>query len=291
VRIGPLFTPPSIQGTLVRPGLDGGTDWGGGAFDPDTGVLYVKVNDDPALVFPDITDAQGNVPAVGPNDSTNISLLLRHRIPILKPPYAYVNALDLNKGRMLWQKPFGDNPAVRAHPALADVKLPPQLGAIGNGGLLVTAGGLLFAGSGDRALHAIDKVTGEDLWTYPIGSLRCNGSPMTYRVAGRQFVVIAVGGPGEGARLLAFALPVPGAAALPQPVFQSDRGHLQVQRICGECHAFEVATRTRHNRKQWEALIESMIARGARVSDEDFDVIADYLSTHFGVDGSTGSQD
>ena len=179
VRIGPLFTPPSIQGTIVRPGLDGGTDWGGGAFDAPAGVLYVKVNDDPSLVFPDLTDAQGNVPAVGPNDSTNISLLLRHRIPILKPPYAYLEALDLNSARLLWKRPFGDNPAVRDHPALAGANLPPQLGAIGNGGLLVTAGGLLFAGSGDRALHAIDKITGEDLWSYSTGELKCNGSPMT----------------------------------------------------------------------------------------------------------------
>jgi len=113
---------------------------------------------------------------------------------------------------------------------------------------------------------------------------------MTYRVGGRQFVLIAVGGPGEGARLLAFALPLPGAAELPRPPLQSNRGHVEVQRICGECHAFEVATSTRHTRKQWEALIESMITKGARVSDEDFDVIADYLTTHFGVEVSTGAQ-
>jgi hypothetical protein len=217
-------------------------------------------------------------------------LLLRHRIPILKPPYAYVEALDLNNARMVWQRPFGDNPAVRDHPALAGVELPPQLGAIGNGGLLVTAGGLLFAGSGDRALHAIDKVTGEDRWTYPTGELRCNGSPMTYRVAGRQFVIIAAGGPGDGARLLAFALPVAGAAELPRPQLQTERGHVAVQRICGECHAFEIATRRRHTRKQWEAVIESMITKGARVSDEDFDVIADYLTTQFGVGESSSTQ-
>jgi quinoprotein glucose dehydrogenase len=289
IRIGPLFTPPSTQGTLVRPGLDGGTDWGGGAFDPDSGMLYVKVNDDPSLVFPDITDAQGNVPAVGPNDSTNISLLIRHRIPILKPPYAYLQALDLNNGRMLWKRPFGDNPGVRNHPALAGVELPAQLGAVGNGGLLVTAGGLVFAGSGDRALHAIDKATGEDLWTYPTGELRCNGSPMTYRIEGRQYVVIAVGGPGEGARLLAFTLREPGSAELPPPLLSSNQGHLEVQRICGECHAFEEATRTRHTRKQWEALIETMIAKGARVSDEDFELVADYLSAHFGVDAPADS--
>jgi quinoprotein glucose dehydrogenase len=185
VRLGPIFQPPSKEGTVVRPGLEGGADWGGGAFDPETQVLYVKVNDDPALVFPDITDAAGNVPKVGPNDATDESLFLRHRIPVLKPPYAYLDALDLNRGTLLWQEPFGDNPAVRHHPALAGASLPAKLGATGNAGLLVSAGGLLFAGSGDRALHAIDKKTGADLWVYSTGELKTNGTPMTYRVRGR----------------------------------------------------------------------------------------------------------
>src|SRR5579871_3383215 len=209
----------------------------------------------------------------------------------LKPPYAYVEALDLNEGRLLLKKPFGNNPAVRNHPALAGVQLPPQLGALGDGGLLVTAGGLVFAGSGDRALHALDQQTGADLWNFPTGELRCNGSPMTYRSGGRQFVIIAVGGPGEGARLLAFALPQPGATAPTAPLFQSNHGHLEVQRICGECHAFEVVTRQRHTRSQWEAVIESMISKGARVSDADFDVVADYLTAHFGSEGAHSEQE
>ncbi len=106
-RIGPVFTPPSMQGTVMRPGLLGGADWGGGAFDPRSGILYVKVNNDPALVYPDLTDAQGNVPEIGPNDSGDESLFIGHRVPVLKPPYAYLDALDLNHGRMLWQRPFG----------------------------------------------------------------------------------------------------------------------------------------------------------------------------------------
>jgi quinoprotein glucose dehydrogenase len=282
VRLGPVFTPPSKQGTVVRPGLDGGADWGGGAFDPKTGVLYVKVNDDPALVYPDITDAEGNVPAVGPNDGTDESLFLRHRIPVLKPPYAYLDALDLNRGTMLWQEPFGDNPAVRNHPALAQATLPSKLGAAGDAGLLVSAGGLLFAGSGDHAVHAIDEKTGQDLWSYSTGELKTNGTPMTYRVKGRQFVVIAAGGPGTGATLLAFALPTTPLAPSIAPLAQSASGPLDVKRLCGQCHAFEAVTRTRRTRQQWQAQVEAMMAKGAQISDDDFGAVVEYLTVHYG---------
>lgn len=284
VRIGPLFTPPSMQGTVIRPGLLGGADWGGGAFDPATGILYVKVNNDPALVFPDLTDAQGNVPDIGPNDSGDESLFIGHRVPVLKPPYAYLDALDLNQGRMAWQRPFGDNPALRKHRALADAVLPSELGAVGSAGVIVTAGGLVFAGGGDYAFHAIDKQTGQDLWTYSTGDLKTNGTPMTYRVRGRQYVAIAVGGPGVGATLLAFALPLTAGAALIPLDPHSRPSQVDVEHACSQCHSFEIVGRSRHTRKQWEAQIDSMIAKGAKISDEEFDVIADYLTTHFGPD-------
>jgi quinoprotein glucose dehydrogenase len=282
VRIGPLFTPPSMQGTVVRPGLDGGADWGGGAFDPETGILYIKVNDDPALVYPDITDAQGNVPPLGPNDATGESLFLRHRIPILKPPYAYLDALDLNQGALLWQEPFGDNLAVRKHPALAGAKLPPSLGAIGDAGLLVSAGGLLFAGGGDLAFHAIDKKTGQDLWVYSTGELKTNGTPMTYRARGRQYVVVAVGGPGAGAELLAFALSRTPHTPQAAKSGSSSPRNLDVERLCGQCHAFETVTRTRRTHQQWQAQIESMIAKGAQISDDELDKVVEYLTAHYG---------
>ena len=206
VHLGPLFTPPSVQGTLMRPGVLGGADWGGGAFDPQTGTLYVKVNDDPTLIYPDFTAADGSAPAVGPNDTSDVSLFLHHRIPVLKPPYAYLDALDLGAGRMRWQVPFGDNDALRRHAALKDATLPARLGAVGTAGVIVTRGGLVFAGGGDETFHALDTRTGAELWAYPTAGLKTTGTPMTYRRAGRQYVVIAVGGPGSGATLLAFAL-------------------------------------------------------------------------------------
>jgi quinoprotein glucose dehydrogenase len=281
VRLGPLFTPPSLKGTLVRPGLDGGADWGGGAFDPASGILYVKVNDDPALVFPDITEADGRVPNVSPNDSTDVSLYLKRNIPLLKPPYAYLDALDLNAGTMLWQRAYGDNPAVRRNPALSGITLPAELGAIGDAGLLVTAGGLVFAGSGDYAVHAIDARSGKDLWIFPTGDLKTTGTPMTYRVQGRQFVVIAVGGPGEGATLLAFALSHDKTAmSLLSSVGAA--APRSAEQVCGQCHSFDLVMQTRRSHKQWEAQIESMIAKGARISNAEFDAIADYLAAHYG---------
>ncbi len=72
--------------------------------------------------------------------------------------------------------------------------------------MIVTKGGFVFGGGGDMAVHAVDARTGADLWTYPTGDLKTNGTPMSYRVGGRQFLVIAVGGPGAGAKLLAFSL-------------------------------------------------------------------------------------
>ena len=96
--------------------------------------------------------------------------------------------------------------AVRAHQAVKGVPLPARLGAFGDAGVIVTGGGLVFAGGGDTAFHAIDKRTGAELWSYATGDTATTGTPMTYRVGGRQYVVIAVGGPGPGAALLAFSL-------------------------------------------------------------------------------------
>lgn len=203
MRTGPLFTPPSKEGTIMRPGVLGGADWAGGAFDPETGILYVKVNTNPSLIRPRIPDKDGNFSATRGGGA---SLLIRKSIPVLKPPYAYLDAVDLNRGEMLWQTPFGDDAELRNHPALQGVKLPAKLGAVGDSGVIVTKGGLLFVGGGDEAFHAVDKKTGADIWSFATAGLKTNGTPMTYSVNGRQFVIIAVGGAGTEPQLLAFAL-------------------------------------------------------------------------------------
>lgn len=293
MRLGPLFTPPSVQGTLMRPGVLGGVDWGGGAFDPDTGVLYAKVNDDPALVFPDLTDANGSAPEIGPNDAGEASLFLEHRIPLLKPPYAFVDAIDLSSSTLRWQVPFGDNPALRAHPALRGAQLPPALGAVGSAGAIVTAGGLVFVGGGDAAFHALDKHSGAELWRFDTDELRVNATPMTYRSGGRQYVVVAAGGPGPGARLLAFALDGTGklpptgpqsasAAATTEPATSQHPidARASFERACSQCHALETVLRTPRTAGQWRAQVDAMLAKGAKLSDAEAEAVIDYLAAN-----------
>jgi quinoprotein glucose dehydrogenase len=126
-------------------------------------------------------------------------------LPLLKPPYGHLVALDLNHGAIKWRVPFGDTPSLRKHEALKGVALPPVLGVAGAPGVLATGGGLVFAGGGDTAFHAIDASTGSEVWQVPVPR-RANATPMTYRSrSGRQFVVVATG-TGEDASLLAFAL-------------------------------------------------------------------------------------
>jgi quinoprotein glucose dehydrogenase len=210
-RLGPLFTPPSLKGTLMRPGIIGGANWGGGAFDPDSGMLYIKTTNEPAVVRVKKTDRSPANPRASEIDAEwsgdlGAEATFHGGLPLTKPPYGHVTAIDLNHGSIAWQRPFGDWPELRKNPALKNVKLPDDLGIAGPQGGIVTKGGLFFVGGEDMSLHAIDKTDGKDLWKGPLPA-RSHGTPMTYRTrAGRQLVLIAVG-QGANAALVAFALP------------------------------------------------------------------------------------
>ncbi|MGH7501751.1 MAG: PQQ-binding-like beta-propeller repeat protein, partial [Longimicrobiales bacterium] len=217
-RTGDLYTPPSLEGTVLMPGVIGGAGWGGGAFDPETGVLYVKASNSPGLIrltqLPrsDTIDAEYSFDrglSLGFRDATpppGVTLAASPEgLPLGKPPYGTVTAIDLNSGEHRWQVPVGDTPRLREHPLLRDLGLPP-LGVSGSPGPLVTAGGLVFLTGGGEDLIALDKSNGLILWQANLGA---NGyaNPMTYATAdGRQFVVIASGS-GDDAVLKAFALP------------------------------------------------------------------------------------
>jgi quinoprotein glucose dehydrogenase len=209
-RIGPLFTPPSLKGTVMRPGNIGGANWGGGAFDPETGMLYVKSTNSATLarvVRVKHTASESSPAEVDAEWSADLRATASFRggLPLTKPPYGLLTAIDLNHGSIGWQQPFGDAPQVRRNRALAGLPLPDQLGASGPMGAIVTKGGLLFVGGGDNALHAIDKATGHEVWSAALPG-RATATPMTYRTrAGHQYVVIATG-VGKGASLVAFGL-------------------------------------------------------------------------------------
>jgi quinoprotein glucose dehydrogenase len=126
-------------------------------------------------------------------------------LPLFKPPYGEVVAVNLNTGEIAWRSPVGDSPAMRNHPALKGIALPDRLGVPGAPGAIVTNGGLVFIGGADTGLNAFDAKTGELVHRVDLGR-RTSGTPMTYRSpSGRQVIVIATGA-GRDATLVALAL-------------------------------------------------------------------------------------
>jgi quinoprotein glucose dehydrogenase len=207
-RLGPLYTPPSLQGTAVLPGVIGGANWGGGAFDPASGRLYVKTSRQPAIFkmekFDIATQAKDRLDEVDADYVNRSQSTSVDGVPLIKPPYGNLVAIDLNRGTIAWTVPFGDAPELRDNPALKGVALPERLGAAGAAGAMVTKSGLIFAGGNDVALNAFNA-DGRELWRYVLPR-QATGTPMTYLDAnGRQIIVVATGR-GEDTSLVAFAI-------------------------------------------------------------------------------------
>ncbi|HEX6994603.1 MAG TPA: pyrroloquinoline quinone-dependent dehydrogenase [Gammaproteobacteria bacterium] len=211
LRLGPMFNPPSLQnspdgtrGTLLLPSFGGGSNWEGGAADPETGIVYVGSTTNPAVFSvgepePGTTDMRyvftgGQVPSpMG--------------LPIVKPPYGRVTAIDMNTGEHVWMKPNGRTPEnIANHPALRGLDLP-DTGKPVRPVLLVTKT-LLFAGEGwggDPILRAYDKATGDVVAEIELPG-QAAAKPMTYMLDGKQYIVLAIGRPGP-AELIALTLP------------------------------------------------------------------------------------
>jgi quinoprotein glucose dehydrogenase len=211
LRIGPIFTPPSLAGTLQRPSQSGGANWGGAAFDPESGYLFVRAANAVGLnrvaknngTNPLVTVDYSNVFAAGGESAT-----LPGGLPLVSPPYAVLTAIDLNKGEIAWKVPLGEgSPTLRSHPLLKGVQLPDRLGSPNNrGGAMVTRSGLVFIGGGDNYLYAFEAKTGKEVWRGRVPFAN-TAVPMTYRTrSGRQFIVMATGTGADNA-LVSFALP------------------------------------------------------------------------------------
>jgi quinoprotein glucose dehydrogenase len=216
-RIGPLYTPPSLvvpggtQGTLARPSAGGGANWSGAAVDPETGILYVPSRN--ALsVF--------RLRAPGPTEKSSLRYLevreggafptLPQGLPLFKPPYSRMTAIDMNAGTHTWMVPLGEGKGVRNHPMLKGLNLPPLGGDSGTSGPLLTKTLLMSAlssgGTNDGPrLVARDKTTGRELAWVDLPRMAI-GTPMTYLLDGKQYIALTVGGE-PVPELIALALP------------------------------------------------------------------------------------
>jgi quinoprotein glucose dehydrogenase len=213
-RIGPLYTPPSLvdprtghHGTIVLPGIAGGANWPSGAVDAEAGLLFIPSATSPSrLGLVDGFDRTG----VRYHVAESRAVPSVRGLPLIKPPYGRITAIDLTSGELLWQVPLGDTPDnVRNHPALQGLELPVTGMPTRGTGLLVTAT-LLFSGQGARGasvLSAYDKRTGAVVHDIGLPGGGTTGFPITYEVDGRQYLVVAAVDEDFVAELVAFALP------------------------------------------------------------------------------------
>ena len=219
LRHGPLYTPPSLRGTVNLPGNSGGASWAGAAVDPEDGSLFV-----PSITAPFVLQLEAQED--GDFDfrfaiRTGPTLVGPRGLPITKPPYSRVTAINLNRGETSWMVPLGEGP--RDHPMLSHLSLP-RLGSGARGFVLATST-LLFLAEGPSTermvagilqrpfvdccqnrprLLALKKDSGDLIWEKEL-PLFPTGSPMMYSVDGIQYLVFAAGGMDAPAELIALA--------------------------------------------------------------------------------------
>ena len=203
-----LFTPPGLRPTIQMPGNNGGANWGGAAVDPGNGKLFVVSKDLPAILklVPDAT-APG-----GARYTSGFGLVTAESngLSPIGPPWSSLTAYDLNLGTIQWKIALGDVPELAAKGVKNTGSHYPKLGPV------VTAGGLIFAGTRDRTVRAFDVETGKVLWEREVEEA-LEGIPAVYEIGGREFLVFcasaqvgltpATQGAISGA-YIAFALPV-----------------------------------------------------------------------------------
>jgi membrane-bound PQQ-dependent dehydrogenase (glucose/quinate/shikimate family) len=199
-----MYTPYGLKQTLVVPGTLGGATWSGGSFDPELGYLFVNVNELGAVGAMEPQTAGAPVPYRRNSKGGEYARFWdQNQWPCQKPPWGTLNAIDVNKGEIVWRVPLG----------LVD-GLKGETGSPNLGGTIATAGGLIFIGATtDSRFRGFDSRTGEQLWVTELAA-SAHATPITFigKKSGKQFVVIAAGGGGyfqgkTSDEVVAFALP------------------------------------------------------------------------------------
>jgi quinoprotein glucose dehydrogenase len=174
-----LFTPPGLRPTIEMPGNNGGANWGGAAADSASGMLYVVSKDLPAILK--LTPDAGAPP--GTRYTSGFGLVTgANGLSPIGPPWSSLTAYDLNSGTIKWKIALGNVPDLAAKGVKNTGSHYPKVGPV------VTAGGLLFAGTRDRTIRAFDVETGKALWEREVNAA-LEGIPAVYEIAGREFIV------------------------------------------------------------------------------------------------------
>ena len=220
-QIGPIFTPMVVSkaegpyGTVITTGV---TNWPGGSYDPESHILYVHASTGiiaNGLVpgDPRRTEFSWVSGVLAPPGTGGLNV---QGLPMLKPPYGSIVAIDMNKGEILWKVANAETPDnVRNHPALKGLNIPRTGRAANTIGILVTKTLLIVGEPGNftmpdgrrgAMLRAYDKMSGREVGAVymPAGQ---SGTPMTYMLDGKQYIVVAIGGAAYPSELLAFKLP------------------------------------------------------------------------------------
>lgn len=192
LRYEGIFTPPSIKGTLQYPMSGGGFNWGGISYDPNTNIIVANYSR-LAQIVKLIPREQTNTDKLGDSMFGTPYRLSRELfvsplgVPCVKPPWGKIAAIDLYSGKVLWERPYG---SVKK----GFFRTPQKWGSPIPAGSMVTKSGLIFIGaSADWRFRALDLKSGETLWTAELPAI-AHSNPMTYRIDGKQYVVITAGG-------------------------------------------------------------------------------------------------
>jgi quinoprotein glucose dehydrogenase len=305
MKVGPPYTPLPLEGNaLFFPSTLGGGNWGGVSVDPSLGLLFVNIMN---------IGQWGHMEKKG-NEFVRTSAYGPYarfwdretRVPCQNPPFGELVAVDLASGEIAWRSVLGRIEGLEA----IGVR---DTGSVNLGGSIATAGGLVFIGAtNDSRFRAFDSKSGKLLWETKLEA-SAHSSPVTYMGRdGRQYVAVMAEGGGAflggglSNTLVAYALPDVARKPLPvskpaprttaaEPRTPSARpsapatapvgdAKVLMEKTCGTtCHSIEVVTTQRMSANEWNAVVQNMVARGARASDPEMKAIVEYLSKTFGL--------